>query len=287
MNEGDVCLVDCATTHTIIRHKIYFLDLTLTNVNVSTISSSANLIEGSGRANIMLPNRTKFHINDALYSSKFTRNLLSFKDIRRNGYHIEVMNEANIECLYITSIVYDKKLIMEKLSTFSYGLYHTNIKPIESYDIVNQKFNNPKTFVLWHDRLGHPGSSMMRRIIEHSHVHLLKNQNILLPNEYSCSACSQGKLIVKPSFRKVTFESPVFLERIHEDICGPIHPPCGPFCYFMVLIDASTRWSHVCLLLTRNVTFVRLLAQMIKLRAQFLDYPIKTLRLDNVSEFSS
>ena len=81
----------------------------------------------------MLPNGTRFHINDALYSSKYTRNLLSFKDIRRNRNHIETMNEGNIECLYITHIVYDKKLVVEKLSSFSYGLYHITIKPIMSY----------------------------------------------------------------------------------------------------------------------------------------------------------
>ena len=130
MNEGDVCLADCATTHTILQDKRYFLDLTLTNVNASTITGITNLIEGFGRANIMLPNGTRFHINNALYSKKSTRNLLIFKNIRRNGYHIETMNEGNIECLYITSIVYGKKLIMEKLSPYSYGLYHTNIKPI-------------------------------------------------------------------------------------------------------------------------------------------------------------
>ena len=55
----------------------------------------------------------------------------------------------------------------------------------------------------------------------------------------------------------------------------------------MVLIDASTRWSHVCLLSIRNVSFARLLAQMTKLRAQFPDYPIKTIRLDNAGEFTS
>ena len=82
-------------------------------------------------------------------------------------------------------------------------------------------------------------------------------------------------------------KSSVFLERIHGDICGPIHPPCGPFRYFMVLIDAPTRWSHVCLLSTRNIAFSRLLAQMTKLRAQFPDYPIKTIRLDNAGEFTS
>ena len=77
------------------------------------------------------------------------------------------------------------------------------------------------------------------------------------------------------------------MERIHGDICGPIQPSSAPFKYFMVLIDASTRWSHVCLLSTRNLAFAILLAQIIQLRAQFLDNPIKIIRLDNASEFTS
>ena len=55
----------------------------------------------------------------------------------------------------------------------------------------------------------------------------------------------------------------------------------------MVLIDASTRWSHVSLLSTRNVAFAKLLAQIIRLRAQFPDYTIKKIRLDNAGEFTS
>ena len=130
MNRGDVCLADCATKHIILRHKKYFLYLTLTNVNVCAISSTANLIKGFERANIMLPNGIRFHINDALYSSKSKMNFLSFKDIYINSYHIETMNEGNTKCLYITFIVSSKKLIMEKLSAFSFGLYHTNMKSI-------------------------------------------------------------------------------------------------------------------------------------------------------------
>lgn len=55
----------------------------------------------------------------------------------------------------------------------------------------------------------------------------------------------------------------------------------------MVLVDASIRWSHVCLLSTRNMAFERLLAQIIKLRAQFPGYAIKTICLDNAGEFTS
>ena len=123
--------------HTIFRDKRYFLELTLIKANVSTISSTTNLVKSFGIANITLPNRTRFHINDALYSSKSRRNLLSFKDIRINRYHIVTMNEENVEYLYITSIISGKKLIMKKLLAFSSRLYHTTIKPIKSYVVVN------------------------------------------------------------------------------------------------------------------------------------------------------
>ena len=128
---------------------------------------------------------------------------------------------------------------------------------------------------------------MIRKIIENSHGHTLKSPNILQSKEFSCAACSQRKLIIKPSTVKIVTEYPAFLERIQGDTYGPIQPTCGLFKYYMVLIDASTRWSHVCLLSTRNMTFARLLAQIIRLKAKFPNYTIKTIRLDNAGEFTS
>ena len=97
---------------------------------MNTISGSPKLIEGSGRANLLLSGGTKIHIEDALYSTKSQINLLSFKDIRQNGYHIETMNEDNTEYLYITDVVLGKKNILEKLPVFSSGLYYSNISTI-------------------------------------------------------------------------------------------------------------------------------------------------------------
>ena len=148
-------------------------------------------------------------------------------------------------------LITGQKQILEQLISSSYGLYQTTIRPLESRAVMNQKFNDPKSFLLWHELLGHPRLSMMCRIT------------------------------------KIASESPEFLERIQGDICGPMHPSSRPFRYFMVLIDVSTRWSHVCLLSTQNVAFSRLLAQIIRLRVQFPDHPIKTIRLDNAGEFLS
>ena len=105
---------------------------------------------------------------------------------------------------------------------------------------MKQKFNDFKTFILWHEPLGHLGISMMHHIIQTLMGITLRSRQILAYLGFIYVACSQEKLIIKPYISKIVFESLTFLERIQWDICGPIHLLCGPFHLFMVLIGAST-----------------------------------------------
>lgn len=172
-----------------------------------------------------------------------------------------------------------QKHIVEKLPSLSTGLYYTYIRPFNNHIAMILKFEDQNSFKLWHGRLSHPGQNMMRRIITNSMGHNMPNNNLPLANEFICEACGKDT--------KVGIESPTFLEWIHGDICGPIYPSSGPFRYFMVLIDASTRWTHVCLLSTRIYAFAKFIAKIIKLRAHFPDYQIKSLRIDNACKFTS
>ena len=113
--KGETCLADSATTHTILNNEKYFSNLVLGKDDVYTISGKSKIIDGYGKANILLPKGTKLKIEVALYSSKSHRNLLSFKDIRSNGYHIETMDEKGKEYLYITTSQSGMKNILEKL----------------------------------------------------------------------------------------------------------------------------------------------------------------------------
>jgi hypothetical protein len=79
LNKGDICLADCATTHIILRKREYFSNLKLAEANVHTISGTTNLVNGSGRANIILLEGTTIYVDNVLYSEKSRRNLLSFK----------------------------------------------------------------------------------------------------------------------------------------------------------------------------------------------------------------
>jgi hypothetical protein len=44
-------------------------------------------------------------------------------------------------------------------------LYYTYVKPTEEYVAMKTIFRNIESFWIWHDCLGHPGLSLMRRII--------------------------------------------------------------------------------------------------------------------------
>ncbi|GJV23042.1 disease resistance CC-NBS-LRR class family protein [Tanacetum coccineum] len=281
---GELCIEDSGATHTILKSKKYFFELKPTKRTIDTISGPTILIDGVGKANVVFPNGTQLLIENALFSPKSKRNLLSFRNIYHNRYDTRSRTIGNEKYLHIIN----ENQVFEKLPMLHSGLHYTHINVPQAHMAVKEKYCDPGIFSLWHDRLGHPGSTMMKRIIENAHGHPVKDQKFPKIDKVPlCTSCSLGKLIARPSPFKVENESSMFLERIQGDICGPIHPPCGPFRYFMVLIDASSKWSHVSLLSTRNVAFAKFLAQIIKLRAHFPDYTLKRVRLDNAGEFTS
>ena len=151
-------------------------------VFITTIAGSSYLIEGSERAALVLPNGTPLQIKNALYSLKSMMNLLSFKDIRLNGYHLEMVDKKGEKYLYITQVVSCQKCVFENFLCISSGLYFTRIKVMESDTVLTRKINDPEICKIWHERLGHPGATMMRGIITSSYGHPLKDYKILIIN---------------------------------------------------------------------------------------------------------
>jgi hypothetical protein len=157
---------------------------------------------------------------------------------------------SGAEYLHITSTDECETKVVEKAQDTSSGLYYSRIKPPPKFVVMSTIFKNPESFRVWHERLGHPRLRMIQNIIASSIDHGIKTTQG--PKDFLCISCAKGKLITKPSYLKVKAESPSFLQRLQGDICGPINTLSGPFRYFMVLTYASTKWSHVCLLSTRN-----------------------------------
>ena len=58
----DMRLIDSATTYTILKNNKFFSCLVMQEVNVNTIYGTTNIIEGSGRAIVLLLRGTRLHI---------------------------------------------------------------------------------------------------------------------------------------------------------------------------------------------------------------------------------
>ena len=115
-----------------------------------------------------------------------------------------------LSIIYITTVNTKKKIMHEKLPIIFLCLYYTSIRTVESNDISNKMFTNFNDFIIWHDLLDYSNFNMIRKIIDNSHLHILPSPNILQSKEVSCAACSQGKLIIKPSTVKVIIEFHAF-----------------------------------------------------------------------------
>lgn len=62
----DECIVDYGTTHIVLQKQIYFIFLSMKKAFIIAIVGSSDLIEGSGRATLVLPNVTPLQIKNAL-----------------------------------------------------------------------------------------------------------------------------------------------------------------------------------------------------------------------------
>ena len=119
----------------------------------------------------MLSNGTILTIDEALYSPRFGKTLLSFKDIRDNNYHAETYVENGVEFLCLTFYEYGQKHTLEKMERIPSDMYAMTICPIESHYVAGPTSGITHEITLWHDRLGHPGRIAMCCILKSSHGH--------------------------------------------------------------------------------------------------------------------
>jgi hypothetical protein len=87
------------------------------------------MLYGSGRATILLPMGTQLTIEDALLFPESTHTLLSYRDIRKNGLHVETHIDNREEFILFTKLTRFGKQVCEKIPSLQSRLYYTYIKP--------------------------------------------------------------------------------------------------------------------------------------------------------------
>ena len=120
--EEEMCLVDSCSSNTMLREIKYFQTLTKREGNVLTIAGRDATIVGSGRATIVLPMGTQIAIDEELLYPDATGTLLTYKDIRRNGIHVETHEENKEEFLLFTKDNGSGKETLEIVLSLSFRL---------------------------------------------------------------------------------------------------------------------------------------------------------------------
>ena len=113
--EPETCLVDSAATHSILRETKYFTTLRKRDESILTIAGSNGRIVGSGQATVVLPMGTRIFIQEAFLYPSAERTLLTFKDIRRCGYHLTTTSEGGEEFLLMTFSKDDETAVVQKM----------------------------------------------------------------------------------------------------------------------------------------------------------------------------
>lgn len=98
-------------------------------------------------------------------------------------------------------------------------------------------------FKVWHNRLGHSSSSIVKTVMPSCNV-----QNINKIDYSFCSACCLGK-VHKFSFLSTWNEYPAPLRLIHTNVWGPSPiPSFSGYKYYMHFIDDYTKFTWIYLL---------------------------------------
>ena len=193
---------------------------------------------------MILPGGAPLICERAMYVPDAPRSLISYCDLRANDIHVSTAVENDEEVLELrqgprclttahaaANSLYELCIMQasprckgeEEVGEHRHECYpHLPLGCAQtSFLAASFKAN------IWHRRLGHPGTTMMRKMIPILTGYDLGTSDAERMEE--CAACIQGKLIRQPSRWKLLIEMPTLLYRFHGDWCGPITPQSGQF----------------------------------------------------------
>ena len=256
-SDPDVALLDSASTHTILTNPEFFHftenEKSWQHCKLITMAGSRNMRFREGRATVVLPGGFPLTCANAMYAPDAPRSLISYRDLRARKIHVSTAMENDEEVLELRQ----GHEILATANAGDDGLYKIVIKPLtcSPISLIDEEevcmaawagdpeakrhnlaqgvsFDTIAKLDLWHMRLGHPGTTLFRRMLP-----LITGHNLVTAEAektHDCVACIKGKFIKRPSKWHLPKELPPPLFRLHGDICGPINPPSGIFRYYFV-----------------------------------------------------
>lgn len=274
-----VCPDTGATSH-YFNDKRMFTEMTACRIPIST-SEEGRKIYATGQGPAILRSRGElFKIGHALYVPELSTPLLSLSTLQQRGHSFK-SSSSGLEIQ-----LNDGRKIKCLLSTRGGlgGLYYI---PVDDYPLSAEQRaasfltgSTEEKTAIWHERLGHPGQTVMRQAAQ--------TYNLDLSREVKCDTCELAKSHVQPASRRTKDSiATVPLGRVHSDIMGPIAPTTfGGSKYIVTFIDDFTSKVWVMPMTHKSQTFPIFKAFQAVVERE-IGHKIKILRSDNGGEYIS
>ena len=216
----------------------------------------------------------KLSINEVFYVPNLNRNLLSVKQLRKNGLGVAFEGD-HVYCYNSNGKLY--------FIGYLNNLYQMDFKLPEHECLLIEK-QNPE-LLLWHQRFAHLHFSGLQKLIQNNLVTGI-NQNLKFNKIQFCEPCVQGKFSKLP-FKNNRYRATRILEIVHTDVCGQIKPiSYDKKEYFVTFIDEFSHFTVVYTISNKDEVYECFLDYANKAHSRFFNqYRIHTLRCDNGGEY--
>ncbi|GJV00734.1 ribonuclease H-like domain-containing protein [Tanacetum coccineum] len=216
----------------------------------------------------ILPTPTKsLHLNNVLITPHIVKNLIFVRQFVRD-------NNCTIEFDAFGFSVKDfltRRVLLRCDSTGD--LYPvTAPSPIPHAFLVSQH--------TWHQRLGHPGGEVLRRLVSSNFISYNKEKPPVL-----CHACQLGKHVRLPFVSSSTVISSCF-DIIHSDVWTSPIPSLSGFKYYVLFLDHYSQFVWVYPLVNKSDVMSKFVLFRNYVRTQF-KCEIKSFQCDHGGEFDN
>lgn len=185
-------------------------------------------------------------------------------------------------------------MAIAKLTSFSHPMFRLNTRVCAL--IGEARLTNGAVTRLWHRRLGHPGSSVLKDLIKlNPSLYHLRGRR--LP-DLKCSSCEYAKSKRQPFRSSAVFRATYPGQRIVSDIWGPFRvPTIGSARYFVIFVDDYSRYTWLYTMTTRKdliksfenfrTDFKQLFRKEMDSLSHSPSDDIEMLHMDNAQEYIS
>ena len=234
-------------------------------------------IHHTGSSSLHTP-YTSFKLRNVLHVPFMKHNLLS-------AYQFLKDNNCSLTLDPYGSTVKDRisgKMLLQGPVKDGFYPLHSSTNSTSSPPSSSAFLSIQAPVTVWHKRLGHPSSSIFRKVISTNHLALHGKKTV----DFFCSDCALAKNHKLP-FGVASSSTTQSLQLLHCDLWGPASIPSNSgFKYYLLLVDDFSKYSWFFPLKSKSdvySTFVTFKTYV----ENFSGNKIKILRSDSGGEFTS